>query len=389
MDDHSSIDPAIVQETHESQPFQFGLGEDPIAAHKRMMKAAAEARPGDGRQNRSIPAGHIATSTLDPSQTTKISKQFNAADYLLPSKGSPGSRPDSTSDTSQLKQSSSHSRFQRFFGASQPDSIMQAVPGGRPIGPQKPLDSFDGLSAGLRSPPPKFDVDATDIPPQSLSGHPPGLVSPPPQDHASRLMGLLTSKVGLVAILSDVNPCRMSVPLTQPCRRLLEFDLHLPRRTSHFITLNIHHLLRASQSFPTLLEYLTHIRDSHATCSIRKVTYQHCPPSLLTSSRLQFLRPTLRCRTPPILILRPWARTGCGRRRHHHPPLSDKIMHMGFRPLATGSKRLASCHQNSKPCWQRYTGICSIAPGRSQSLCNVAHSRPRLALASISLLAPA
>lgn len=195
MDDQSDVDPAIVQDT---TTFEFGTGEDPIAAHKRMLRAASSAESGSQK-----PLVSFFGEGLPPApKAPKPPKQFNTADYLLPAKGAVPVMPKVVQDSKELP---SHSRFQRFFGppasssSAQPAQSSPArqphvdpLPTGRPphVGPPvhspPPIQSAHHLAASSPLP---------DYPPEVQS--PPTSAPPPvhqPQDHAARLMGMLTAK---------------------------------------------------------------------------------------------------------------------------------------------------------------------------------------------------
>lgn len=200
MHDQVVSDPAIMEDSPHSQPFQFGSGEDPIAAHKRLMKAATEGRLSD----RSLRHAALVGSEMPierQSSAAKVPKQFNAADYLLPSKTGSSSTPTPAYETSQTKTAASHSRFQRFFGGSQGD------PGSTPRHnvshfPDTPVDTdgrFGHVPDNLITTS-AHTVTTSESNARSLATAPPGFGTLPPQDHASRLMGLLTSKVSVFVI---------------------------------------------------------------------------------------------------------------------------------------------------------------------------------------------
>jgi hypothetical protein len=118
----SGDDPAIA--TSSAEPLvAFVPGEDMIAVHKRAMKAREEGRWG----NQLVPSAP---------------KQFNAADYLLPSKAAPEPEP-------QVADTAFQSRFQRFFAADMP----KPSPPPPPPPPQAPVvdDHMARLMGMLRS----------------------------------------------------------------------------------------------------------------------------------------------------------------------------------------------------------------------------------------------
>lgn len=184
MDDQAEIDPAIVVE-RDSTPFTFGAGNDPIAAHKRMMKGAGDSK---GGSHTLVP--FFAGQEAAPGKLPKAPKQVNAADYLLPGKVSAKATPVST----QLEPpppSASHSRFQRFFGAPQP-GLPQATQASDRQAPESP---YTTPVTNPPFPPSHPFVATTTAQTPSVQSPPPSAriqtAVQPPQDHASRLMGML------------------------------------------------------------------------------------------------------------------------------------------------------------------------------------------------------
>ena len=189
MDDQAEVDPAIVVE-RDQRHFNFGAGNDPIAAHKRMMKGAGDAR----RPEPLVPffAGQGAT----PNKPSKAPKQVNASDYLLPGKGPTKASPVTPQVEPPL--AASHSRFQRFFGPPQPGlSTPTAHQTSNRPGPES---TFGATGQDPPTPLSHLSVSGpTTHNTPSVQSPPPGDRNPmaaqtaqvPAQDHASRLMGML------------------------------------------------------------------------------------------------------------------------------------------------------------------------------------------------------
>lgn len=184
MDDQTEIDPAIVVE-RDSTPFNFGAGNDPIAAHKRMMKAT-----GDNTKGSHTLVPFFASHEIPSSKPPKAPKQVNAADYLLPGKASAKADPVST-QVEPPPPPASHSRFQRFFGASQSGPVPATHASER----QAPESTYTTQVTNSSFSPSHSSVATTTAHTPSVLSPPPTnrnqAASQPPQDHASRLMGML------------------------------------------------------------------------------------------------------------------------------------------------------------------------------------------------------
>lgn len=179
-------DPAIADSGNDPL-IKFVPGEDMIAAHKRAMKAKAE---GQWREEKPL-ASFFGGNAPAPAAPV-IPRSFNAADYLLPSKDAAEEEPMDTAF---------HSRFQKFFAP--PPQV--AMP---PVAPTP-----------LPPPPPTEDAPRVD-------------------DHMARLMGLLTTKAGVVSVIKTDRqsqppaPPSASVPmLSPPPTDPLQLLAHAQRQT--------------------------------------------------------------------------------------------------------------------------------------------------------------